>query len=85
MSGSASRREFLRVTGGAVAGIGLAAAVAVTPARATPAAMEEAIREVVGTSPVRAGRVKLELPPLVENGNAGKPGPVQLIAFFPAS
>ena len=69
MSRRTSRREFLRATGGAVAGVGLSVVVAVEPARATPAAMEEAIRKVVGAARVRPGRVKLELPPLVENGN----------------
>ena len=69
MSRRASRREFLRAAGGVVAGIGLSAVVTVAPARATPAAMEEAIRKVVGAQTVRPGRVKLELPPLVENGN----------------
>jgi sulfur-oxidizing protein SoxY len=54
---------------GAAAGMGLASALAVTPARATPAAMQGAIRRVTGGTGVRAGRVKLELPPLVENGN----------------
>ena len=61
-----SRREFLLT---AAAGIGLVSLVAVEPARATPAAMEEAIRTVVGSARVGAGRVKLELPPLSENGN----------------
>ena len=39
-------------------------------ARATPDEMDAAIRAVVGDAPVRKGRVKLDLPPLVENGNA---------------
>ena len=64
-----SRREFLRVAGGVAAGLGLGAVITVTPARATPAAMQEAIRKVVGPSKVSAGRVKLEMPPLSENGN----------------
>lgn len=33
-------------------------------------ALDEAIRKVVGGAPVRVGRVKLEVPPLVDNGNA---------------
>jgi sulfur-oxidizing protein SoxY len=70
MRGRASRREFLRVTGGAAAGLGLGPMIRVEPARATPAEMEAAIRRVVGSAPITAGRVKLELPPLVENGNA---------------
>jgi len=63
----ADRRRFLRLAGG-LAG---AVVVAGTPrvARATPAAMQEAIRKVTGGAPVRAGRVKLDLPPLSENGN----------------
>ena len=32
-------------------------------------ALDEAIRKVVGNHPVRAGRVKLDLPPLIDNGN----------------
>jgi len=47
-------------------------AVSVLPlgsARATPEAMAAAIKEVVGDKPIREGRVTLDLPPLVENGN----------------
>lgn len=65
----ATRREFLRTAGGVAASLGLASIIAVEPARATPAAMQDAIRKVVGSSPVNRGRVKLELPPLSENGN----------------
>lgn len=38
-------------------------------AGATEAAMAEAIRAVIGESPIEDGRVKLELPSIVENGN----------------
>ena len=48
----------------AAAGFGLAPYAA-----ATPAAMEEAIRVLVGEAAINRGRVKLELPPIVENGN----------------
>lgn len=48
---------------------GLALAPFAPPAAATPAAMDEAIRTLVGTATVKRGRVKLELPPIVENGN----------------
>jgi sulfur-oxidizing protein SoxY len=41
-----------------------------TAAEATPEAMLAAIREVTGGAELREGRVKLEVPPLVENGNA---------------
>jgi sulfur-oxidizing protein SoxY len=32
-------------------------------------ALDEAIRKVVGNNPVREGKVKLDLPPLIDNGN----------------
>jgi sulfur-oxidizing protein SoxY len=51
----------------------LAGSVAVTirlePAQATPERMRTAIRNVVGEASIRKGRVELEVPPLVENGN----------------
>ena len=65
-----SRREFLLAARGVAAGIGLASVVTVEPARATPAEMQEAIRKVVGSARVNPGKVTLELPPLIENGNA---------------
>ena len=70
MSRNTSRREFLLTAGGAAAGIGLASVIAVEPARATPATMQEAIRKVVGGARISPGKVKLDLPPLIENGNA---------------
>jgi sulfur-oxidizing protein SoxY len=70
MERSTSRRQFLRAAGGVAAGLGLGAVIAVEPARATPAEMQEAIRKVVGSAKVSPGKVKLELPPLIENGNA---------------
>jgi sulfur-oxidizing protein SoxY len=60
------RREFLIAAGGAV----FASLIAIEPARATEPAMQEAIRKVVGSARVNPGRVKLDLPPLSENGNA---------------
>jgi sulfur-oxidizing protein SoxY len=70
MDRRASRREFLRAAGGVAAGLGLGSLVAVRPARATPAEMEDAIRKVIGSPTVTPGRVTLDLPPLIENGNA---------------
>jgi sulfur-oxidizing protein SoxY len=69
MTQPASRRQFLLAAGGAAAGFGLASVVHIRPARATPAEMQDAIRKVVGSARVSAGKVKLDLPPLVENGN----------------
>ncbi|WP_395708247.1 SoxY-related AACIE arm protein [Reyranella sp.] len=56
------RRTFL-------AGTALVTVLPVAAARATPEAMAAAIREVVGTATVREGRVTLDVPPLIENGN----------------
>jgi sulfur-oxidizing protein SoxY len=33
-------------------------------------ALDEAMRKVTGGAPVRSGRVKLDVPPLIDNGNA---------------
>jgi sulfur-oxidizing protein SoxY len=57
------RRDFL------LAGLGLVSLALVRPAAATPAAMQDAVRRVVGGAPVTPGKVKLELPPLSENGS----------------
>src|SRR5215469_4119747 len=62
---AATRRRFL-----AAAGAVALAPILVRSARATPDTMAAAIREVVGEAPVREGKITLELPPLVENGNA---------------
>jgi sulfur-oxidizing protein SoxY len=70
MERESSRREFLKAAGGVAAGLGLASVIAVRPARATPASMQAAIHEVVGAGRVEKGRVRLDLPPLSENGNA---------------
>jgi sulfur-oxidizing protein SoxY len=60
-----TRRRFLLLTGGAA----VAPMVAQRPLEATPAMLSSAIRNVVGETPVRTGRVKIDVPPLVENGN----------------
>jgi len=68
-----TRREFL------VLACGAASVAAATKVRAQidpnqqalrKAAMQEALRRIVGDAPVRRGRVKLELPPLIDNGNS---------------
>ena len=47
-------------------------AVSLVPfaAEATPDTMAAAIRQVTGGAPLQAGKVTLDIPPLVENGNA---------------
>jgi sulfur-oxidizing protein SoxY len=63
-----TRRRFLALTGSAAA-LGALPVVALRPAEATPAMMATAMRDVTGAAVVRTGRVKLDVPPLVENGN----------------
>ncbi len=59
----ASRRRAL--------GLGGAAAILlVRPALATPEEMAGAVAEFTGEAPVLPGRVRLDVPPLVENGNS---------------
>jgi sulfur-oxidizing protein SoxY len=43
--------------------------ILVRRASATPDTMKAAIHAVIGEAPVRKGRVTLDIPPLVENGN----------------
>jgi sulfur-oxidizing protein SoxY len=73
MSGSerdrkATRREVLMIAGALAAGCA-APSIAVRRAAATPAEMQTAIAGVVGNARINAGKVKLDIPPLVENGN----------------
>ena len=56
------RRRFL-------AGTAAVVVLPLAPAAATPDAMAEAIRKVVGSATLTEGRVKLKVPPLVENGS----------------
>jgi len=54
----------------------------VSSASETPALLDEAIRKVVGESNLQTGRITLDVPPLVENGNAV---PVTIIVDSPMS
>ena len=65
---NSTRRQFLGLAGGAAV-CGAVPIVTLRPAEATPETMTAAIRNVVGAAVVRTGKVKLEVPPLVENGN----------------
>jgi len=62
-----SRRGFLLLT--LVAGTARAQ-LPPNIAEIRKAALQEAIGKVVGNAQVRTGRVKLEIPPLIDNGNA---------------
>jgi sulfur-oxidizing protein SoxY len=65
---NSSRRQFLTLAGGAAV-MGAIPIVTVRPVEATPAMLASAIRNVVGTATVQNGKVKIDVPPLVENGN----------------
>jgi sulfur-oxidizing protein SoxY len=64
-----SRRQILKAAS-ALAGAGALARLTVKPADATPEMMRDAVRSAIGEAPVKKGKVKLDLPPLVENGNS---------------
>src|SRR5437879_5928890 len=49
---------------------GAGAMLIVRPAKATPASMAAAIREITGNAEAKPGKIKLNIPPLVENGNS---------------
>ena len=78
-----NRRRFL-VAGGALV------AAPWLPARATPDATAAAMREVTGGAPLQQGLVRLDLPGMVENGNAvgmtvgvdDPPSPVRSLHVF---
>ena len=65
-----TRRQILINAAGLLAGAAIGPGAGLQSASATPAMMRAAIRKVVGEAPLRKGRVKLDLPPLIENGNA---------------
>jgi sulfur-oxidizing protein SoxY len=58
------RRELLQFS------VALGTVVAVPAVRATSSEMQDAIRSYANGAPVKPGKVKLDVPPLVENGNA---------------
>ena len=62
---SATRRNLL-------IGAGCVGLVTILPreGRATPEAMKAAIKKVIGDAPLRKGKVRLDVPPIVENGNS---------------
>ena len=63
-----TRRRFLSLAGG-VTLAGTIPVITLRPLQAPPAMLTAAIRNVVGEAQIRTGRVKLDIPPLVENGN----------------
>lgn len=64
-----SRRKFLAAAGGLAVAAALPSTAAAQLTRTKPNNMPEVIRRLVGTAPLNKGKVKLVLPPLVENGH----------------
>ena len=65
----ATRRRFLADAVRLAGGLGLVSVAVIEPARATPAMMHAAMKKVLGEAPLRKGKVTLDVPPLIENGN----------------
>jgi sulfur-oxidizing protein SoxY len=65
----ATRRGFLVDAACLAGGIALVSVVPIGASRATPATMQAAIKKVIGEAPLRKGKVAIDVPPLVENGN----------------
>jgi sulfur-oxidizing protein SoxY len=68
-SPSTTRRRFLLLACGALA-TGAQAQLPPNIAALRRAALEDAVRKVAGSAPLRSGRVKLDIPPLIDNGNS---------------
>ena len=66
---AAGRRSFLIRSGQWAAGAAIVSLVPAPPGRASPHAMQELIRSIVGEATLQPGKVRLDVPPLVENGN----------------
>jgi sulfur-oxidizing protein SoxY len=63
-----TRRDFLIASAALTSGAMLS--LTTRPASATPETMRAAIKQVVGDASPQKGKVKIDLPPLIENGNA---------------
>jgi sulfur-oxidizing protein SoxY len=74
MTAITTRRQLL------LGGAGLLSVALARPALATPETMQAAIRDFIGEASPRPGKVHLDIPPLVENGNAA---PVTLTVDSP--
>jgi len=67
---TSTRRRFLSLAGSTAVIGALPVAISVRPVEATPETMATAVRALVGGAPIQTGKVKLDIPPLVENGNS---------------
>ena len=64
-----NRRRFVLLAATSAGALGAGSLLPPTQANATTSEMEAAIRELVGDRKLQDGKVKLDLPPIVENGN----------------
>ena len=64
-----TRREFLIRSAGVAASAGLLHVLTTQSASATPASMQAEIDKIIGAAKAQRGRIILEIPQLVENGN----------------
>lgn len=64
-----SRRQFLTAAGGLAAAAAMPSIATAQLTRTQPNNMPDVIRQLVGSAKVSQGKVKLGLPPLVENGH----------------
>lgn len=64
-----TRRQFLALVPGVLVAGEAAAQLDPNIQALRAAALEAAVRKITGGRPLRAGKVKLQVPPLVDNGN----------------
>jgi sulfur-oxidizing protein SoxY len=69
MNGLDLKHDLTRRTA-LLSGAAALSVLVIRPARATTETMQAAIREFSGGSPIKPGKVTLDIPPLVENGNS---------------
>ena len=67
---ASTRRRFLGLAGSTAAIGAFPMLISVREVEATPEMMATAIRALTGGAQLQTGRVKLDIPPLVENGNS---------------
>src|SRR5262249_2308223 len=65
-----TRRRFLLEAGAIAGAAGIGLSLGSERAAATPASMRAAIRKVVGEAPLNRGKIKIDVPALIGNGNA---------------
>lgn len=65
-----NRREFLILACAAIASPAVEAQLTPNIVALRKAALEGAVRKVTAGAQLRSGRVKLDIPPLIENGNS---------------